>query len=113
MVVASILASVELLGGGDPDAGHVPTAAVVDEPRTINAGFERRSYRPGDVAQLRVLSPGFVGTTLRIFRCGPPAARSVADDRMSGVAVTAATPVSRGAAIRVGDWSSGLYFARL
>ena len=113
MLVAAILTSVALLGAGDSDDGTVPTAVVVDEPRTIRAGFERRSYRPGALAHLNVATPGR-GRTLRIFRCGPPAARSVRDDTMSGVAVTetrAAT--ARRVSIRIGDWPSGLYFARL
>jgi N,N-dimethylformamidase beta subunit-like, C-terminal len=111
MVVAPILAAVALLGAADPDAGAAPTTTYVDEPRTINASFDRRSYGPGELAQLNVFSGP--AATLRIFRCGPPAARSIRDDRMTGVAVTDPRPASRRVAIEVGDWPSGLYFARL
>jgi N,N-dimethylformamidase beta subunit-like protein len=86
---------------------------VADEPRTIKASFDQRSYRPLEVAHLTVVSR-VRGTTLRIFRCGPPAPRSLRDDTMSGVPVTdRVKSVTRRVALKVGDWPSGLYFARL
>jgi N,N-dimethylformamidase beta subunit-like, C-terminal len=87
-------------------------AAPADEPRTIKASFNQRSYRPGDVAYLTVTSP-VRGTTLRVFRCGPPARRARRNDTMSGVPVTETAAASRRVAIKLGDWPSGLYFARL
>ena len=89
------------------------SSRVADEPRTIKASFDQRSYRPLDVAHLTVVSR-VRGTTLRIFRCGPPAPRSLRDDAMSGVPVTdRVKSVARRVALKVGDWPSGLYFARL
>ncbi len=87
-------------------------AAPADEPRTIKASFNQPSYRPGDVAYLTVTSP-VRGTTLRVFRCGPPARRARRNDTMSGVPVTETAAASRRVAIKLGDWPSGLYFARL
>jgi hypothetical protein len=113
MLGVGILIAAALAGHIDADAGLVPFGAKVDEPRTISASFAQRSYRPGDVAYLVVESP-VQGTTVRVFQCGPPAAPAIRDDTMSGVPVTNAAPASgRRIAIEVGDWPSGLYFARL
>jgi hypothetical protein len=108
-----ILIAAALAGPVDADAGFAPLGAKADEPRTINASFAQRSYGPGEVAQLVVRSPAPV-TTVRVFQCGPPAVPVIHDDVMSGVPVTDAAPASgRRIAIEIGDWPSGLYFARL
>jgi hypothetical protein len=91
----------------------VSLTSPADEPGTINASFNQRSYRAGDVAHLTIASRER-GMTLRVFRCGPPARRAHRNDTMNGVPVTTAIePVSRRVALGVGDWPSGLYFARL
>ena len=111
MLAETLLSAATFFASGAGD-GVAPVTAIVDPPRTIVASFEQRSYRPGDVARLRVTSGRRL--TVRAFRCGPPAARSFLDDRMSGVAVTGARAVNSGrVSIRVGDWPSGLYFAQL
>jgi N,N-dimethylformamidase beta subunit-like, C-terminal len=94
-----------------PIASAAPPLA--DEPHTIVASFGRRSYAPGEAAVL-TLRPWVSGESLRIFRCGPPAPRSRVDDTLSGV--TVGSPMSVTSArivLKVGDWQSGLYFARL
>ena len=112
MLAAIITSALALAAGGDANAVVDPWV-VADEPGTIAASFERRSYRPGDVARLIIRAPR-PATTLRIFRCGPPAARSGRNDTMTGAPVsTAIEPAGRRVAVPIGDWPSGLYFARL
>jgi hypothetical protein len=112
MFGVGILIAAALAGPVDPDAGFAPLGAIVDEPRTINASFSERSYGPGDVAHLTVKSP-VQDVTFRVFHCAPPAARALVDDRMSGVPVTDGAAATRRITITIGDWASGLYFARL
>lgn len=107
LLIAAIVTGT-FAGVAQRSTGAPPT----DEPRTIKASFNQRSYRPGDVAYLTVASP-VRGTTLRVFRCGPPALRAHRNDTMSGVPVTETEAASRRVAIKLGDWPSGLYFARL
>jgi hypothetical protein len=109
IVVAAIVGMATL-----PAAASIPLgSAPADEPGTIRASFNQRSYRPGDVAQLTVASRVRF-TRLRVFRCGPPARRARRNDTMSGVPVTGTImSVSRRVGLKIGDWSSGLYFARL
>jgi hypothetical protein len=82
-------------------------------PDPIQAYFTRRSYAPGEFARLNVVrAPN--GTTVRIFRAfagRPPSRRA---NVMTGTSVGAPVAVhgSR-VAIRIGSWTSGLYFARL
>jgi hypothetical protein len=112
IMLIGVIVAIEALvlpGGVSAATAQPPT----DEPQTIKASFGQRSYRPGDVAQLTVQSR-VRGATLRVFRCGPPAVRARREDRLSGVPVTdPIEPVSPRVALRVGDWPSGLYFARL
>lgn len=79
----------------------------------IQAYFSRRSYAPGQLARLNVVSAP-KGTTLRIFHADvrrPPSRRP---DAMTGVPLGARLEVGSGRVdIRIGDWESGLYFARL
>src|SRR3954468_11769763 len=112
MFGAGLLIAAALAGSVDPHAGLAPLGARVDEPRTINASFRQRSYGPGDVAYLDV-KPPVLGVTFRVFRCAPPAARALVDDRMNGVPVTDAAVATQRIAIGIEDWASGLYFVRL
>ncbi len=94
-------------------SGAAGAPPLEDEARTIRASFELRSYAPGQSGLLTVQSR-IAGVSLTVFRCGPPAPRSRRDDELTGMPVTKAMPlVSRHAVIRMGDWPSGLYFARL
>jgi hypothetical protein len=82
---------------------------VTDAPG-VHAVFVQASSAPGTIAELRVWNPARL--TVQILRAGR---RSLRDDTMRGDAVT--TPVRqprrRVLRIPVGDWPSGLYFARL
>jgi hypothetical protein len=58
------------------------------------------------------------GVTVRLFRSGPERSPTVGHDELQGVRMTGASFVGRihaGStyAVHVGDWPSGLYFARL
>jgi hypothetical protein len=95
-------------------------AAPVVRVLGIDAAFTRQSYAPGETALLRVATdaPSF---TMRFFRAGDETRPSAVADELSGVAVTDAQSISwsRHASspatirFRVGDWSSGLYYAEL
>src|SRR6476659_9017528 len=112
MLAAVITSALALAAGGNANAVVEPWV-VADEAHTISASFERRSYRPGEVARLRIRTAG-PAMTLRLFRCGPPAARSGRSDTMTGVPVTdAIEPAGHLVSVPIGDWASGLYFARL
>jgi hypothetical protein len=117
------LVAVALLAAGasrpaiDPELleGRAPTAEELQP--SVQAAFRLQSYRPGDTARL-VLFNRAPGLTLRIFEAGPELVPTVGHSEMQGVPVTAARRVgsgSKGRVLRVavGDWPSGLYFARL
>src|SRR5688572_1415925 len=111
---ARIAASPEAAGAPD---GYVPTVFRPQEPNTIEAAFPRESYRPGQVARLRLWSPAR-DATLQVFRIGPERTRTVGNRELRGVPVTGRRRVGslrpgRVLAIGIGDWPSGLYFARL
>jgi hypothetical protein len=99
-----------------PD-GYVSTVFRSQEARTIEAAFPRESYRPGEVARLRLWSNA-PSATLQLFRIGPERARTVGNRELRGVPVTTAREVGqlrpgRVLTVAVDDWPSGLYFARL
>ena len=83
----------------------------------VEAAFQNESYRPGTTATLRIEQPAGE-VRLQIFRSGPEQNATRDDDTMLGVPVTVArrVRVRRGGAelaVDVGDWPSGVYFARL
>jgi hypothetical protein len=99
-------------------ASH-PDAPVV-RVQGIDAGFTRRSYAPGEAAELR-LATDARSLRLQVFAYRSPGRPSEQDLNTSGVAMTAPIPVdwsthrNRPAVLRVvraGDWPSGLYFLR-
>jgi hypothetical protein len=94
-----------------------PHRSIADEPRTIVAAFTRRSYAPGQEAQLRI-NARVSRLTLRLAQTGPERHWSRRTDLMTGVLVAPTrtlrwTTRTRALRIRVGDWPSGLYYARL
>jgi hypothetical protein len=96
--------------------GRAPTVRDSDLP-SIAAAFPRQSYRPGETARLRFWSSARP-VTLQVLRAGPEPRYTRRRDSMSGVPVT--TPRRLGAvspgrvvSLHVGDWPSGVYFARL
>ena len=97
--------------------GSAPTAHAHSAARPLEAAFSRESYAPGSTAQLQ-LDSGTQLTTLQLFRSGPESGLTRARDVMRGVAVdrrrwVGTRPPGSSFAIHVGNWPSGLYFARL
>src|SRR5436309_10888853 len=95
--------------------GRAPTPLELQPG--IEAAFPNESYAPGASASLRFFSYAR-GVTLQLFHTGPERAPTVGHNEMQGVPVT--KPVRIGAVrtgrvvrIRIGDWASGVYFARV
>jgi hypothetical protein len=80
----------------------------------LEAAFMAESYAPGQLASL-VLWGAPRRVTVRVFRTGPERVRTRGNEEMQGV--PAAAPVTstgdRRLAVRIGDWESGMYFARV
>jgi hypothetical protein len=99
--------------------GRAPT--VVELEPGVEAVFSRDSYARGEEATLRVAAGGTAATSIRILRVGPESVATRQNDVMNGVPVThprimrtsAASGAGAGVSISVGNWPSGLYFARL
>jgi hypothetical protein len=109
LVVAALVADEPLVGRDDSGAGRLLPA--------VEAAFVRESYRPGDRARL-IVDDASSRLTMRIFRVGPERVAVRKDDVMRGLPVSAprAIRTTRGRrtlTVPVGDWPSGLYFARL
>jgi hypothetical protein len=106
-------------GLGPP--GRPPVAPVV-RVQGIDAAFTRRSYAPGEGAEVRVASDASA-LRLQVFAyAGGPFPTSDLDARTSGTAVTGSIRVDWRAhrdapallrVVRAGNWHSGLYFLRL
>ena len=84
---------------------------------TVEAAFPRESYSPGNLARLVFWTKGSQ-VSLQVFRAGTEDGPVRAQDVMLGTAVTATRRVGavgpgRTIRIRIGEWPSGLYFAKL
>jgi hypothetical protein len=95
--------------------GRAPTP--VELAPGVAASFARESYAPGARARLTILD-GTHGLTIQLFRSGPELVRTRGTNEMQGVPVTrprriGANPPGAAVTISIGDWPSGLYFARL
>jgi hypothetical protein len=86
----------------------------------IDAGFTKRSYAPGESAELR-LATDARSLRLQVFAYQSPGRPSEQDVRTSGLAKTGSIRVDwRGhrdrpgllRVVRAGEWPSGLYFVR-
>ena len=94
--------------------------APVVRVQGIDAAFTRRSYAPGEQAELR-LATDARSLRLQVFAYQSPGPPSEQDVKTSGSAKTGPIPVDwsghRNApallrVVRAGDWPSGLYFVR-
>jgi hypothetical protein len=106
-----------LYGGYGP--GGRQDAPVV-RVQGIDAGFTRRSYAPGESAELR-LATDARSLRLQVFAYQSPGRPSEQDVRTSGLAKTGSIRVDWSGhrngpgllrVVRAGDWPSGLYFVR-
>ena len=98
-----------------PLDGRAPTTSELTT--SVEAAFARESYAPGATATL-VISNRARGVRLRIFRSGPERVVTRTNITMNGVPVSSTrwigtSPGRRVVTVRIGDWPSGLYFARL
>lgn len=120
--ITSVLAvlAIAFAGGSAHDhqllEGKQPRQKPSSKP-TVRASFPRESYRAGESARLIVASQA-TGVEIRIFRAGVEDENILANDVMLGRPITKATRLARtriGQVIRlaIGDWPTGLYFARL
>src|SRR5438128_7650178 len=94
--------------------------APVVRVQAIDAAFTRRSYAPGETAELR-LATDARSLRLQVFAYQSPGRPSEQDVKTAGLAMTGPIPVDwRGhrdapallRVVRAGDWPSGLYFLR-
>src|SRR5262245_18963000 len=95
--------------------GRAPTTAELTP--SVEAAFARESYPPGATANL-VISNAAPGIRMQVFRSGPERIVTRSDLTMNGVAITPRRSLGssngrRVVHLRVGQWPSGLYFARL
>ena len=97
--------------------GAAPAEGARRTTAPLEAAFPRESYAPGSTAELRLFTPTRL-VSLQLFRAGTERVSTRARDVVNGVAVDrrrwvgtrpAGTPVP----LRIGNWPSGLYFARL
>jgi hypothetical protein len=105
-----------------PDEHEVDTDGRAPRPPwenapAVSAAFTRESYRPGDDARL-ALWHHERELVLQVFRSGAEHEPTIGNITMNGVAVSAPRTLAACAAHRpirvaIGDWRSGLYFARL
>jgi hypothetical protein len=105
-------------GGSGP--GGRQNAPVV-RIQGIDAGFTKRSYAPGETAELR-LATDARALRLQVFAYQSPGRPSEQDVKTSGLAKTGPIRVDWRAhrdepallrVVRAGDWPSGLYFLRV
>jgi hypothetical protein len=94
--------------------------AAVVRIQGIDAAFTRRSYAPGETAELR-LATDARSLRLQVFAYQAPGRPSEQDVKTSGLAMTGPIRVDWHAhagapgllrVVRAGDWPSGLYFIR-
>jgi hypothetical protein len=124
LLVASLLGLVSALVSGSTQRAHgregpdgrAERLLPTNRP-TVEAAFPRESYAPGNVARLVFWTRG-AQVSLQVFRAGTEDTPVRPQDAMLGTAVTSTRrigSVAPGCAIhiRMGEWPSGLYFAKL
>jgi hypothetical protein len=120
---AVLVAALALVAGGSHPAapaaieedeeleGRVPTA--IELVPSVEAAFRRESYSPGETATL-VVRHETTRIRLQLFRVGPERITTRGNSELQGTPVTHERQIGDGLVpIGVGDWPSGLYFARL
>jgi N,N-dimethylformamidase beta subunit-like protein len=115
---SAALAAIAIAGNGTPTTleGKLPRQKPTTRP-TVRASFPRESYAPGETARL-VIASAASSVDVRIYHAGLERTEIVANDEMRGAPVTPRASVGdvrvgRVREIRIGDWPSGLYYARL
>ena len=98
-----------------PPEGRAPTSAELRP--SVEAAFARDSYAPAETAKL-LISNRAQGLQLQLLRSGPEHIVTRSNSTMNGVPMTPRVAIGssggrRVVSVRIGDWPSGLYFARL
>lgn len=101
----------------DPDLDGRDLREPPTHRPTVEAAFPKESYTRGDTARLAIFTSGG-NVVAQFFRAGTETSRIAARDLMLGTAVSSKRRIGnvrRGDVIslRIGDWPSGLYFAKL
>ena len=101
----------------DDDLVGLDSAVQVSHRPTVEAAFALQGYRPGEIARLRFFSRA-ENVSLEIAHGGTESIRIIRNDVMAGQAVRASRHIGavrpgRDLSITLGNWPSGLYFARL
>jgi hypothetical protein len=101
----------------DPELfeGRAPTAGELKP--SVEAAFPRQSYAPGETATL-VFFNSAPGVRVQLLHAGPEQTETLGNNEMQGVPTTTAACIGTVHAhsaytLSVGQWASGLYFARL
>jgi hypothetical protein len=116
LAIAAAAGAVLLPPSGDRALdGRAPTTAELTP--SVEAAFTRESYAPGATARL-VISNAGRGIRLQILRSGPERLVTRSDVTMNGVPVSPSRSLGavsghRTVDVRIGEWPSGLYVARL
>ncbi len=87
----------------------------VTDARAVVAAFTRRSYEPGETAVLNFWHR-YPSVRIELLHVGPENELTVGDETMEGVPVAAPMRVAgdRGSVrIKIGEWESGVYAARM
>jgi hypothetical protein len=108
-----------VVGRRGPEHPKLPQGPVV-RVLGLDAAFSKRSYLPGEQATL-MLAADTAAVSLQVYRSGPESVPTYANDRLNGVAMADPVPVDwqanpdRPAPIPVplGEWPSGVYYARI
>ncbi len=106
-------------GGSSPTHPELPRAPVV-RLLGLDAAFVRRSYQPGDVATLTVAADA-EELAIELFHAGPETQQTYANNELNGVPVSDPVTLAwqgrsdapSSVRLQLGDWPSGLYFAKL
>jgi hypothetical protein len=106
-------------GSSDARVKQAPRAPVV-RVLGIDAAFAQQSYAPDRLASLRIATDE-PSLTMQVLKTGPEHFVTYADNLLEGVPVTQPVTLAWGAyrdaphsvTVAIGDWPSGLYYAKL
>ena len=117
LVAAAFVVTLKAPPGIDPELleGRAPTAEELRP--SVQAAFQAESYKPGEVATLAFFNSA-PAVKLQMFHTGPERAVTVGNSEMRGVTVgprkaIGAVRVGRRIRFTIGNWPTGIYFARL
>jgi hypothetical protein len=106
---AAVVVVAALVMTATASATHAP-----ERPHALEAYATARSYAPGDVAVIRLLGDGH-GTHVTVHRAGVERSNRLPSHELPGgpSVPTRMTVTPHVARISIGNWESGLYFARV